>query len=247
MIAKWVQRSKHGDITVCATTACLRDYRVDRRKRLSHLGPQLALLWGRIVSCAPVFNRRWSACLQAIRAGYPPAAGCQPAPQFLADARFWENYMALGASACRPISSRSVQGADAQLLMTRCLATLAAAGMYPVAQAIAGRPQGGAPWKWLSAAWAFPPAHTTAYSRWRAPSPIWVEWKASWPSTWRKRCSIAAWIETIGRDRCWRRHERDVTNPRSASGASGSPNNAHRFVGLNQSSDFSASAFNTVC
>ena len=39
---------KHGDIAVCAKTACLRDCRVDRRKRLSHLGPQgLALLWGR--------------------------------------------------------------------------------------------------------------------------------------------------------------------------------------------------------
>jgi hypothetical protein len=40
-------------------------------------------------------NRRWSACLQAIPAGYQPAAGFQPAPQFLPDSRFWEKYVAL--------------------------------------------------------------------------------------------------------------------------------------------------------
>src|ERR1019366_9515084 len=32
-------------------------------------------MWGRMISCAPVVNRRWAA------AGYQPAAGCQPAPQ----------------------------------------------------------------------------------------------------------------------------------------------------------------------
>ena len=42
-------------------------------------------------------NRRWSACLQAIR------AACQPAPQFLPDSRFREKYVALSASPCRPI------------------------------------------------------------------------------------------------------------------------------------------------
>ena len=48
-----------------------------------------------------------AACLEAIRAGYQPAAGCQPAPQFLPDARFREKYVALGAFACQPIFSRS--------------------------------------------------------------------------------------------------------------------------------------------
>src|ERR1019366_9491531 len=61
-------------------------------------------LWGRIVSCAPVVNRCWAGCLQAIRAGYQPAGPrgypCQPAPQFLPDFRFREKYVALGTSAC---------------------------------------------------------------------------------------------------------------------------------------------------
>src|SRR5271157_4695760 len=56
-------------------------------------------------------------------------------------------------------------------------------------------------WKWLSAAWAFPLAHTTAYSRWRAPSPIWADWKAFWPSTLLKPCSIAAWTGITGVER----------------------------------------------
>jgi glycogen(starch) synthase len=47
-------------------------------------------LWGRIVSCAPVFNRCWSACLRVVRPGYQPAAGSKPAPQFLSDSRFRE-------------------------------------------------------------------------------------------------------------------------------------------------------------
>src|ERR1017187_7351637 len=37
--------------------------------------------WGRMVSCAPVGNRRWSAIGKRRQAGYQPAAGCQPAPQ----------------------------------------------------------------------------------------------------------------------------------------------------------------------
>ena len=56
-------------------------------------------LWGRIASCAPVFNRCWSGCLQAIRAGYkaagPRGYPCKPAPQFLPDSRSWEKYAAL--------------------------------------------------------------------------------------------------------------------------------------------------------
>jgi hypothetical protein len=45
------------------------------------LVPTAAYFWGRTVSCALVVNRRWSACLQAIRAGYQHAAGRQPDPQ----------------------------------------------------------------------------------------------------------------------------------------------------------------------
>src|SRR5271157_2044251 len=37
--------------------------------------------------------------------------------------------------------------------------------------------------------------------KWRIPSPIWVGWKASWPSTLPKRCSIAAWTGTTGVER----------------------------------------------
>jgi hypothetical protein len=36
-------------------------------------------LWGGMVSCAPVANRRLLTDLQGVRAGYQPAAGCQPA------------------------------------------------------------------------------------------------------------------------------------------------------------------------
>jgi len=79
---------------------------------------------GQMVSCAPVFNRRWSACLQAVRAGYQPAAGCKPAPQFLSDSRIWEKYVALatrappraalGHAAWRSFPSRmTVAGKDA--------------------------------------------------------------------------------------------------------------------------------------
>src|ERR1022692_713640 len=38
------------------------------------------VLWGRMVSCAPVGNRRWVAICKGWQAGYQPAAGCQPAP-----------------------------------------------------------------------------------------------------------------------------------------------------------------------
>jgi hypothetical protein len=47
---------------------------------LASSGTQRAL-WGRMVSCAPVGNRRWAAIFKRQQAGYQPAAGCQPAPQ----------------------------------------------------------------------------------------------------------------------------------------------------------------------
>src|ERR1039457_6342437 len=52
--------------------------------------------------------------------------------------------------------------------------------------------------KWPCAAWDSRPAHTTASSSWRAPSPTWANPRPSPPSTWRKRCSIAVWIVIIG-------------------------------------------------
>ena len=55
---------KHGDITVCATTARLQGCGVDRRKRLSHLGPQGA--------CAFVGQ----ALSPANRFLHSPASGC---------------------------------------------------------------------------------------------------------------------------------------------------------------------------
>src|ERR1022692_4578208 len=37
--------------------------------------------WDRMVSCAPVGNRRWAAIGKRRQAGYQPAAGCQPTPR----------------------------------------------------------------------------------------------------------------------------------------------------------------------
>ncbi len=91
-------------------SACRSWTRPPRPRRIANTRFGFAALWGRIVSCAPVGNRRWSACLQATRAGYQPAGPrgypSQPAPQFLPDARFWDQYVALDESACQPISSR---------------------------------------------------------------------------------------------------------------------------------------------
>jgi hypothetical protein len=68
----------------------------------SQCAGQAPRLWGRIVSCAPVFKRRWSGCLQAIPAGYQPDPEGTPAnlPPFSPNSRFWEKYVALRKSAC---------------------------------------------------------------------------------------------------------------------------------------------------
>ena len=49
--------------------------------RLARYGHTARVLWGRMVSCAPVGNRRVAAIGKRRQAGYQPAAGCQPAPQ----------------------------------------------------------------------------------------------------------------------------------------------------------------------
>jgi len=77
--------------------------------------------WGRMVSCAPVGNRRWPACLQAMQAGYQPGyqpAGprgcpCQPAPQFLPHSRLGKSmwHWALVPAVSRLVST-PVRGRD---------------------------------------------------------------------------------------------------------------------------------------
>src|ERR1017187_3830473 len=88
-----------SSVATSAVARCLMVMTVDYKANVTELLPRCPLLWGgklegvrvpeislrawwgRMVSCAPVGNRRWVASCTRRQAGYQPAAGCQPAPQ----------------------------------------------------------------------------------------------------------------------------------------------------------------------